>query len=66
MLTDPLGERAFVEGMTMHVVAVAQLIEEAMPYLSKNKVRGGLPAWCSLPHCLACSILPQMPVAAGD
>jgi hypothetical protein len=41
MLTEPLGERAFVEGMTMHVVAVAQLIEEAMPYLSKNKVHTG-------------------------
>ena len=38
MLTNPLGEQAFVEGMTMHVVAVAQLIEEAMPHLSKSGV----------------------------
>ena len=41
MLTNPLGEQAFVEGMTMHVVAVAQLIEEALPHLTKSGVRFG-------------------------
>ncbi len=38
MLSDPCGRQAFVDGITMHVVTVAQLMEEAMPHLSKHKV----------------------------
>ncbi len=38
MLNEPLGEKAFLDGLTMHVITVAQLIEEAIPHLSKNKV----------------------------
>ena len=41
MLSEPLGEKAFLDGLTMHVITVAQLIEEAIPHLSKNKVRTG-------------------------
>lgn len=37
MLKEPLGEKAFLDGLTMHVITVAQLIEEAIPHLSKNK-----------------------------
>ena len=38
MLSDPCGKQAFIDGITMHVVTVAQLMEEAMPHLSKHKV----------------------------
>lgn len=38
MLSEPLGEKAFLDGLTMHVITVARLIEEAIPHLSKNKV----------------------------
>ncbi|BDA48978.1 3-oxoacyl-[acyl-carrier-protein] reductase FabG [Coccomyxa sp. Obi] len=37
MLSEPLGEKAFLDGLTMHVITVARLIEEAIPHLSKNK-----------------------------
>lgn len=40
MLSEPLGEKAFLDGLTMHVITVARLIEEAIPHLSKNKVLG--------------------------
>lgn len=39
MLSEPLGEKAFLDGLTMHVITVAKLIEEAMPHLSRNKAR---------------------------
>jgi hypothetical protein len=38
MLSEPLGQKAFLDGLTMHVITVAQLIEEAIPHLSANKV----------------------------
>ena len=46
MLSDPCGKQAFVDGITMHVVTVAQLMEHAMPYLSKHKVPCPLPLAC--------------------
>lgn len=39
MLSNPLGEKAFIDGITMHVVTVAQLIEQALPHLTAKKVR---------------------------
>lgn len=45
MLSEPLGEKALLEGLTMHVITVARLIEEAMPHLSKNKV------------CISCCVI---------
>ena len=36
--SDHLGAKGFGDAFTMHVVTPAQLIEEAMPHLSANKV----------------------------
>ncbi len=38
ILSDHLGEQGFSDAFKMHVITPAQLIEEAIPHLSKNKV----------------------------
>ena len=52
---DHLGEKGFGDAFTMHVVTPAQLIEEAMPHLSANKVCMG-PSMITSPgtslHCI--------------
>ena len=38
ILSDHLGEQGFTDAFKMHIMTPAQLIEEAMPHLSKTKV----------------------------
>lgn len=67
IMSDHLGEQGFSDAFKMHVITPAQLIEEAIPHLSKNKVhcQYSTVSECSSEECSSEGCNPVSPPGEG-